>query len=102
VGLAALISVGLLGSWHLYLSLTNQTTIEFYINMEERSDAKHRGHVFKNPFDKGWRKNLSRVFGNVPIMQALAISLRKPMPEEWPPLPTNDMLSRPIHMSMQV
>ena len=93
VGLSALVSVALLGSWHCYLCLTNQTTIEFYINMEERSDARQRGAVFRNPFDKGWRKNLVRVFGDVGWLQALAISLRKPVAEEWPPLPTRDMVA---------
>jgi len=94
VALSALISVTLLGSWHAYLCVTNQTTIEFYINMEERSEAKQRGTTFKNPFDKGnWRKNLVRVFGDVPWWRALAISLRQPVLEDWPPLPTSDMLS---------
>lgn len=94
VGLSAFISVALLGSWHLYLCLTNQTTIEFYINLEERSDARQRGAVFKNPFDKGWRKNLTRVFGNASHWtHALTMSLRAPPPEEWPALPTKDMIA---------
>ena len=92
VGLSAGISVSLLGIWHLYLCLTNQTTIEFYINMEERHEAKQRGLVFKNPFDKGWRKNLIRVFGDVGLVQTLMMSLRPPPPSEWPPLPTQEMI----------
>lgn len=37
----------------IQLLLYLQTTIEFYINMEERREAKTRGETYKNPFDKG-------------------------------------------------
>jgi hypothetical protein len=44
--------------------MTNQTTVEFYSNREEQSNALSNGVVFRNPFDKGsWKKNLFRVFG---------------------------------------
>jgi len=89
VGLSAGISVSILLIWHVYLCLTNQTTIEFYINMEERSEAKAAGLVFKNPFDKGWRKNLIRVFGDAPWYQSSLISLREPPPSPFPLLPEN-------------
>jgi palmitoyltransferase len=78
VAMAAMVSVGILLSWHLYLCMTNQTTIEFYINMEERADAKEMGLVFKNPFDKGWRKNLKRVFGDGSWYSVILLSLRNP------------------------
>lgn len=98
IGLSAGISVSLLGLWHLYLCLTNQTTIEFYINIEEKHDAKQRGALFKNPFDKGWKKNLMRVFGDVVWYHALAISFRKPPPDEWPALPHPGMMSARINV----
>ena len=95
IALSAGISVSLLGWWHVYLSLTNQTTIEFYINMEERSEARAKGVVYKNPFDKGWRKNLLRVFGDVAWYEALWMSLRPPYTgDAWPALPDKEMLFR--------
>jgi hypothetical protein len=48
----------------VYLTVTNQTTIEYYINYEEASEANLRGEFYRNPYDMGWRKNLQRVFGD--------------------------------------
>jgi hypothetical protein len=80
-------SVGILLIWHIYLCLTNQTTIEFYINYDEGRDAKAQGMVYKNPFDVGWRKNLRRVFGDVPLWRAGLLSFRPPVEPEYPLLP---------------
>ena len=55
--------------------------------MAERQDAKLEGTTFKNPFDRGWRKNMRRVFGDVPWYRALCISRRYPVPPEYPLLP---------------
>lgn len=87
LGVAASTSVGILLFWHIYLSLSNQTTIEFYFNMAERADAKKGGYVYKNPYDQGWRKNLKRVFGDVEWYQALSLSRRPPPPPQYPFLP---------------
>ena len=91
IAIAAGLAVGILLLWHVYLSLTNQTTIEFYINMEERAEAKEAGTIYKNPFDKGWRKNLRRVFGEGSLCRLTLISLRKPPQHEWPALPDDSM-----------
>ena len=64
ITLSVAISVGILLCWHVYLTLTNQTTIEYYINYEEANEAKLRGEYYRNPYDMGWRKNLQRVFGD--------------------------------------
>jgi hypothetical protein len=40
--------------------------VEFYINWDNASQARKMGLTYKNPFDKGLRKNLRRVFGDVP------------------------------------
>lgn len=61
-----------------------QTTIEFYINFEEAREAKAKGLTYKNPFDRGMRKNLRRVFGDFPWYRALLISWREPVPPEYP------------------
>ena len=83
IALSAAVAVGILFIWHVYLCLTNQTTIEFYINMDESRHAKSQGDTFKNPFDKGWRKNLVRVFGDGPWYSYLMISLRSPIASEY-------------------
>ena len=87
LGVSASISVGVLLFWHMYLSLSNQTTIEFYLNMAERADAKRGGYAYKNPYDQGWRKNLKRVFGDVEWYQALSLSWRPPPPPQYPFVP---------------
>lgn len=92
IAISAFFSVGILLLWHAYLSLTNQTTIEFYLNMEERSDAKLRNETFKNPYDKGWRKNLRRVFGDVSWYSSLLPSFRLPPPPDYPMLPESEHL----------
>jgi hypothetical protein len=40
-----------------------QTTIEFYINYENRNDARAHGFLYRNPFDQGYRKNIRRFLG---------------------------------------
>jgi hypothetical protein len=57
------IAVGVLFVWHLHLVLTAQTTIEYYVNQEEKWKFKRRGIVYINPYDKGWRQNWMQVFG---------------------------------------
>lgn len=58
-----------------------------YINMAERQDAIQAGTIYKNPYNIGWRKNLKRVFGDVPWYQMIALSRREPPPPEYPLLP---------------
>ncbi len=87
IGLSAGISVLILLVFHTFLVLTNQTTLEFYINWEERREAKEQGYVFKNPFDKGWRKNLIRVFGDCAWYHYMNMSVRDSVPCDYPALP---------------
>jgi len=56
-------AVGGLNGLHLYLVLTNQTTIELYYNRTQSQAAKQRGEVFENPWDMGMRKNFQSLFG---------------------------------------
>ena len=60
------ISVTLFFLWHVYLCLTNQTTLEFFTNLSLMNLAKEEKFKFINHYDKGWNKNLNRIFGNVP------------------------------------
>jgi len=87
IGVSAAASVSILLGWHVYLVSSNQTTIEFYINMEERADAKEQGLVYTNPFDKGFRKNWRRVFGDGAWWAVILLSLRRPPPQLFPHLP---------------
>lgn len=81
---ALFIAVGFLLATHIYLIITNQTTIEVYENYEWKSDALEHGEVFKNPYDKGWRKNLRRIFGDHSIMLSLLPSTRMPIEPDYP------------------
>lgn len=53
----------ILGGFHLYLVLTNQTTIEFHGNLTNKSRARMHGEVFRNQYDLGRRRNFKEVFG---------------------------------------
>eukprot|EP01033_Poteriospumella_lacustris_P000873 gene875-626_t len=84
LALAASISSGVLLLWHMYLCLTAQTTVDFYVNLRNRSDARSSGQVFKNPFDEGWRKNVRRIVGYVPWYKIIFPSLHKPPEPKYP------------------
>lgn len=71
ITLAGAISVGILLFWHAYLLISNQTTVEFYLNFEASSEAKSHNLFWKNPYDKGWRKNIMRVFGDMSMWDAV-------------------------------
>jgi palmitoyltransferase len=58
-------AVGFLLVWHLYLALTNQTTIEFYYNKFKNSEAKTKQERYVNEFDLGWKKNWQVFFGQI-------------------------------------
>lgn len=97
VTLAGLISAGLLMFWHLYLTLTNQTTLEFYEHMAQQTVTWTTCLTMpfawipglnssgpRNPFDEGWRKNLKRVLGDVPWYRNLWPSFHTPPPPKYP------------------
>merc|ERR1712046_93775 len=47
------IALVLLGGFHVYLALTNQTTLEFQSNWSQRLISRQRGEMFRNPYDMG-------------------------------------------------
>lgn len=58
-----LFALFLLGGFHVYLVLTNQTTIEFHTNLSSKDKARKRGEFYRNPYDLGRVKNFKQVFG---------------------------------------
>ena len=70
----------------------DQTSIEFYINIEHKyrlaeEESSHPSLtplVFSNPFDEGYRKNIRRVFGDVPWYRDLLPSRREPPQPKFP------------------
>lgn len=81
VGLAVL----LLASFHAYLLLTAQTTIEFHVNCANRRRAKQLRQRFKNPYDLGMKRNFQQVYGTGnPLVAIFIPSNREP---EFLPLP---------------
>jgi len=64
IAVSASIAVGGLWGFHLYLTLTNQSTIEMYYNRYQQGLAKKRGEVWVNPFDVGWRRNFHLSIGS--------------------------------------
>eukprot|EP00439_Symbiodinium_sp_Y106_P019547 s585_g2.t1 len=63
VSICIFCAICLLGGFHLYLVLTNQTTIEFHTNMAGRQMARKRGEIHRNPYDLGISRNFQQVFG---------------------------------------
>jgi hypothetical protein len=77
--LALLLSILCLGGFHLYLTLTAQTTIEFHANWLNRRRAKSQGgKPWTNPYNQGWRKNWQLVFGPGPWWKSLLMPSRRP------------------------
>merc|ERR1740117_506796 len=62
-----MIALSILGGFHLYLVLTNQTTIEFQINLSRRRESRKNGELFRNPYDLGRSRNFQQVFGPNPF-----------------------------------
>merc|ERR1712176_1072132 len=62
IAFSIMLALGLLGGFHMYLSLSNQTTIEFYGNFALRSKAKKEGRKWSNPYGKGIHGNFREVF----------------------------------------
>lgn len=62
-----LIALSVLGGFHVYLVITNQTTIEFQTNLMQRKEARRTGEYFRNPYDLGRSRNFRSVFGPNPF-----------------------------------
>lgn len=65
--LSILVALSILGGFHVYLVLSNQTTIEFQTNLVRRRIARQNGEYYRNPYDCGRTRNFQQVFGPNPI-----------------------------------
>ena len=54
--LSGCIAAAIFTAWNLFLTLSNQSTIEFYGGLFD-------GSLSDNPFNLGWRQNLWQVYG---------------------------------------
>eukprot|EP00550_Attheya_septentrionalis_P010356 CAMPEP_0198281512 /NCGR_PEP_ID=MMETSP1449-20131203/1429_1 /TAXON_ID=420275 /ORGANISM="Attheya septentrionalis, Strain CCMP2084" /LENGTH=495 /DNA_ID=CAMNT_0043977309 /DNA_START=226 /DNA_END=1713 /DNA_ORIENTATION=+ len=97
------ISVGIavlcLLSFHIYLILTAQTTIEFHGNISKRRMARKRGIQWINPYDLGWKKNWQQVYGSKPFFRSILASGREP---EFLPVPIAGELGRRSHAKKEL
>lgn len=75
--LAVGIALVILGGFHIYLTLTAQTTIEFHANWASRRKAKRDGRKWTNPYDQGWKRNWQHVFGDSFWLWALLVPRRR-------------------------
>lgn len=73
-------AVFVLGGFHVYLTLTGQTTIEFHANLSNRRRAKAINRKWSNPYSSGSpRANWEQVFGSQrPWVLGLLPSARDP------------------------
>jgi len=62
LNLSLIFCVGGLYFFHLYLLLTNQTTIEYSENDYYKKEAKRNGNVYVNEFDLGYKTNYKMFF----------------------------------------
>jgi len=60
---SAFFALGAMCGLHVYLILSNQTTIELYYNRKQVRMARARGEIYRNPYDLGRKKNFQAVFG---------------------------------------
>lgn len=59
------VGVFVLMAFHLYLACSGQTTIELHSNFGRKRRARHRGVMWSNPYDLGWKRNLMQIYGEL-------------------------------------
>lgn len=57
------IALGVLLVWHIYLTLQNKSTIEYYEGVKAMWLAEKGGEVYRHPYDLGAFENLTLVLG---------------------------------------
>lgn len=88
------IAIIMLGGFHVYLTCSAQTTIEFHGNWTARSRARAAGAKWKNPYSHGSVKaNWQHVYGTGNLLLAMLPSRREP---EFLPVPVPGKSSRRV------
>lgn len=62
IAISISIALSLMLAWHLYLSMSAQTTIEFYFNKWQATQAMLRGEKWKSIYDLGYKRNFQYFF----------------------------------------
>jgi len=86
---SASIALSLFALWHVYLTCTGQTTLEFYINAADRREARRDGIQWHNPFHRGLQANWDDVMLAKPCtLSQFLPSTREPRLDgmNWPGL----------------
>jgi len=99
ITVAVFFAVGGLCCWHFFLLLTNQTTIEFYVNQFAKSAAKRRGEKWQNEFDLGVKKNFQIFFGSGKYWISWLLPSISPNPGDGMSYLTRSQYHRQIHSS---
>jgi len=63
LSLSIFLALTFMMTWHFYLIISAQTTIEFYYNRFAASEARKQGRFYVNKYDLGYRRNLALFFG---------------------------------------
>lgn len=84
--LAVGMAVSMLCFFHVYLTLTSQTTIEFHGNYTNSRRAKRLGKKWKNPYDFGRLHNFQCIYG-ASYRPFLAICIPSAREPEFLPIP---------------
>lgn len=85
-------ALGILTVWHCRLISYGETSIEWYINVEDAKKLRKQGLVFKNPYNFGVLSNWRMLLGLVDGRSLLCILLPSSHPPfgdgiTWTPLP---------------
>jgi len=89
LSLSVLLALCLFIFWHIYLVGTNQTTIEFYTNRFDASEARREGRDWRNPYHLGWVANYEQVFGMSRHTSAWLMPSLRPPPGDGMEFPSN-------------
>ncbi|KAJ1622920.1 DHHC palmitoyltransferase-domain-containing protein [Pavlovales sp. CCMP2436] len=76
---SATFALTLFSLWHVFLTCTGQTTLEFYVNAADRREFRRMGEPWHNPFDHGLKANVQEVLNcSVGSLRWLLPSVREP------------------------
>ena len=89
IALSAAFAVGILFFWHVYLALTNQTTIEFYINLTRLTMRRAKERSTRIHSIKDGDGTSLRVFGDGPVAYLSSDSLEPAKADDFRALPTS-------------